>query len=81
MPSNGSQMKRLFRTMLVTGSAFTVNYLINLFLTPFITSNVGTGLTATYLSPRIWRSMQPSSRWRSIPLPPDTLPSPITTGT
>jgi len=42
MPSNGSQMKRLFRTMLVTGSAFTVNYLINLFLTPFITSNVGT---------------------------------------
>lgn len=42
MSSNGSQMKRLFRTMLVTGSAFTVNYLINLFLTPFITSNVGT---------------------------------------
>lgn len=42
MSSNGSRMKKLIRTMLITGSAFTVNYLINLFLTPFITSNVGT---------------------------------------
>lgn len=42
MASNGSRMKKLLRTMLITGLAFTINYLITLFLTPFITNNVGT---------------------------------------
>lgn len=34
--------KKLARTMLITGLAFTVNYLITLFLTPYIITNVGT---------------------------------------
>lgn len=34
--------KKLVKTMLVTGLAFVVNYLITLFLTPYITTHVGT---------------------------------------
>lgn len=32
----------LFRTIVVTGIAFGINYLINFFLTPYITDNIGT---------------------------------------
>lgn len=42
MTSESSGIKRLLRTMLITGLAFTVNYGITLVLTPFITSTVGT---------------------------------------
>ncbi len=34
--------KTLFRTILVSGMAFGINYLINFFLTPYITDNIGT---------------------------------------
>ncbi len=42
MKAEGSNMKRLLRTMLITGAAFVINYMITLVLTPFITSTVGT---------------------------------------
>lgn len=42
MTAEGSGMKRLLRTMLITGAAFVINYMITLVLTPFITSTVGT---------------------------------------
>ena len=32
----------LFRTIIVSGMAFGINYLINFFLTPYITDNIGT---------------------------------------
>lgn len=37
-----SSLKRLMRTMAVTGAAFIINYLITLLLTPYITATVGT---------------------------------------
>ena len=41
MTAEGSGMKRLLRTMLITGAAFVINYMITLVLTPLITSTVG----------------------------------------
>src|SRR5699024_7143031 len=35
-------MGKLLRTIIITGAAFVLNYLINLILTPFITDSVGT---------------------------------------
>ncbi len=39
---NDNKYLRLFRTIGITGMAFAVNYLISLFLTPYITDRVGT---------------------------------------
>lgn len=37
-----SKYKKLAFTILVTGGAFAINYLINFFLTPYVTENIGT---------------------------------------
>ena len=37
-----SKYKKLAFTILVTGDAFAINYLINFFLTPYVTENIGT---------------------------------------
>ena len=37
----GREYVRLLRTILVTGGAFVISYLISLFITPYITDNVG----------------------------------------
>lgn len=39
---DGSMLKKLLRTIFVTGLAFALNYLISLILTPYITDHVGT---------------------------------------
>lgn len=39
---DGSILKKLLRTIFVTGMAFALNYLISLILTPYITDQVGT---------------------------------------
>ena len=39
---NVSEKKKVFIVMAASGAAFAINYLINFFLTPFITKNLGT---------------------------------------
>lgn len=39
---NVSEKKKVFIVMAASGAAFAINYLINFFLTPFITQNLGT---------------------------------------